>query len=285
MSSSLKATLILFLIAGLWGLTFPFISIGIHYLSPSVFVLLRLSFAALLFLPVLFKERKGVSWQLIKYTCLLGLFQGLCFLFQTIGLQTVDTANCAFIAASSVIMVPFLAPLFKLSLPRRRDIVAALVSAIGIAVLTGLKLSLINRGDIWAFAAAISYALVINMLQKITDKYSNTALITSLQLIFTLPVPVLLATMNWQISHWSWEVICAIAYCSLMATCVVFYLQTRYQHYVSVTRAAVIYAFEPLFATLFAVWIQHQPITKPIIMGGSLLLVSFMISSIQRRSA
>lgn len=280
MTTSTKATIALFIISCLWGLTFPFIAVGIHYVSPEVFVVCRLSLASILFLPLLIKERKHLSWGLVKYLLLLGLFQGLCFLFQTIGLQTVTTAHCAFITASSVILVPFLAPLFKLSKPRKCDLIAALVSAVGITILTGLKASLLDRGDFWAFAAAIAYALVINMLQKVTKRYSNTYLIASLQLLFTLPLPLILASFNWHVMAWSWEVIGAIVYCAVMATCVVFYLQTRYQHYVSVTRAALIYAFEPLFATIFAIWIQHQPLTWPIILGGGLLLVSFIITSL-----
>ena len=280
MSSTLRATLILFVIAVIWGLTFPLIAIGIQDVSPGLFVLCRLGFAALLFVPILMRERKDLSWIIIKYAFFLGLFQGLCFLFQTIALETVQTASCAFISASSVVMVPFLAPLFGLKSARKTDIVAALVSASGIAVLTGMKLTLIHPGDLWSFAAAISYALVINMLQKVTKKYSKTLLIVSLQLMFTLPVPVLYAITDWHVKHWSWGAVGAIAYCAVMTTCLVFYLQTRYQHYIPVSRAAVIYAFEPLFATLFAAWIQDQVITLPVLMGGGLLLISFAISSL-----
>jgi drug/metabolite transporter (DMT)-like permease len=248
-------------------------------------VICRLGLAAALFLPLLIKERKGISWGLVKMIALLGVFQGLCFLFQTIGLQTVNTANCAFITASSVVMVPFLAPLFGLRAPKRRDIIAAMVSAVGIAILTGLKFSLISRGDIWSFGAAIMYALVINMLQKVTEKYSNTSLIASLQLVFTLPVPFVYALWDWHVVSWSWEAVGGIVYCTVFATCIVFYLQARYQHYISVTRAALIYAFEPLFATLFAMLIQHQPITWPVVIGGGLLLVSFVVASVKRQHA
>lgn len=283
MPASVKATLVLFLIAILWGLTFPFIAMSIKYLSPGVFVVCRLSLATLIFLPLVIKERKGISWELMKPVLVLGLFQGLCLLFQTISLETVPTANAAFLAASSVVMVPFLAPFFKLPKPKGRDYLAAFISAVAIAILTGFTLSF-AMGDLWALGAAVAYALVINMLHKITQKHSNTLLITSVQMIGAIPLPFIFAMTDWHVVSWSWTAIAGIAYCAVIATCLVFYLQTQYQRHVCVTRAALIYAFEPLFATILAVWIQHQPITWPIMIGGSLLLGGFVISSTRGES-
>jgi drug/metabolite transporter (DMT)-like permease len=86
------------------------------------------------------------------------------------------------------------------------------------------------------------------------------------------------ALCHWHVPHFSWQALGTIVYCALMATCVVFYLQTRYQHDVPVSRAAVIYAFEPLFATVIAAWLLHQPITLHLVWGGGLLLMGFAIS-------
>ena len=162
---------------------------------------------------------------------------------------------------------------------------SVLISAVGIAILTGLHPTQFNRGDLWAFAAALAYACVINLLQNITKKYRNTNLIVCLQLVWTLPIPLVFATTSWHIEHLTLAAILAILYCGLIATCLVFYLQTRYQHYVSVTRAAVIYSFEPLIATVAALLIQHQPITWAIVIGGAFMLVSFIVSSLGNRAA
>ena len=49
MPKTLQATVALFIIACMWGLTFPFIGIAIQTMSPSAFVVCRLLVAMLCF--------------------------------------------------------------------------------------------------------------------------------------------------------------------------------------------------------------------------------------------
>ncbi|NDT35782.1 EamA family transporter, partial [Francisella tularensis subsp. holarctica] len=52
MSIQRKAILALFIVTIFWGVTFPLIKISLAYISPGLFVAIRLSLSCLLFLPL-----------------------------------------------------------------------------------------------------------------------------------------------------------------------------------------------------------------------------------------
>jgi len=69
----------------------------------------------------------------------------------------------------------------------------------------------------------------------------------------------------------------ALIFCSAFGTVLTFYLQSKYQRYVPVTKAALIYAFEPVFATIFAFLLNKEMITGKMIIGGLLVLVGVLV--------
>ena len=69
-------------------------------------------------------------------------------------------------------------------------------------------------------------------------------------------------------------------FCAVFATNIVFYLQLRYQKNTSATRAAIIYALEPVFATFFSYFIVHEPITPHTLIGGALIFCSIAINDV-----
>ena len=56
MSIQRKAILALFIVTIFWGATFPLIKISLVYISPGLFVAIRLSLSCLLFLPLVFES-------------------------------------------------------------------------------------------------------------------------------------------------------------------------------------------------------------------------------------
>ncbi|AAO90839.1 DMT family transporter [Coxiella burnetii] len=282
MKLSVRAHLALFFITLLWGLTFPLIKDALGSISPSLFVVLRTSVASLILLPVIFLQRKKTTFTMIKWTLVLGFFQSATYVFQSIGLESISSADSAFITALSVVVVPFLALIFLKSKPRWFDFVTALLCLGGIFILTGANIFNMKGGDFWTLGCAVAYALYIVTLQAFSKKLKpeDTILALSYQILFSLIFPLLTAFYKTTASIFSWPVIIAVLFCAIFATGLVFYLQLRYQRYIPVSRAVLIYAFEPIFAALFGYLLNGEAIYLNTVIGGFLILVSFVLSEL-----
>ena len=272
----------------IWGLTFPLIHSAIANIPPTIFVLLRFGLATLCILPFLKKSRQDFSRYMIYAGLILGLVNIGIFLFQTIGLQTVAGPRTAFITSLSVVMVPFLSPLLGLGKPKLCDYAAALLCMLGIYYLTGASLTDFSTGDAWIFGCAIATALSIVIIQKVSGKIEHASNFAFLQIAFTvfwvlptlvIPLP---ASFSFSASLSQPIVLGALMFCAFIATVLAFFLQVKYQQYITAFKAALILALEPVFATLFAALFFGAHITLPIIIGGSLVVLSTLLSDVYK---
>jgi drug/metabolite transporter (DMT)-like permease len=69
-----------------------------------------------------------------------------------------------------------------------------------------------------------------------------------------------------------------VVYTALFATVLVLVVQTWAQRVVSPTRAAIIFAGEPIFAALFAVLLGGETLTLQQIVGGALIVVGMLFA-------
>ena len=280
MRQSTQAISVLFCVTILWGLTFPLIKNAVHDIHPSAFVTLRLALAALVMLPFVFTRLRKLTASLLVAGLILGFLNGMIYITQSIGLETTSSANSAFITALNVIFVPLLSPLFQTGRIKSWDIVAILLALLGIFVLTGGNLSYITRGDFWTLGCALSYALFIVFLQRITQQTVDVLLLVFLQIVLAIPLPLSMAVYthsHFVLDHTVWI---ALVFCAVFATCLTFYLQSTFQRYTTATKAALIYIAEPLFATIFAFFLNGEAITYYTLLGGMLILSGFVVSEL-----
>ncbi len=280
MNKVLKSHIALFLVTTLWGMTFPLIRDAVSSISPALFVVFRVGISFLVFAPFIIIFRKKTSIFMLLGALLLGLTQSATYVFQSIGLETTGSAVSAFITAFGVVVVPFLALILLRNKPRWYDFVAALLCLLGIFILTGANLSHVTAGDLWTLACAVSYALYIVLLQYFTKRLGQgiTLIFLGYQSLFSLLLPSLYMRLRPVVFHFTWFSLWAVLFCSLGATCLVFFLQFRYQRYVSASKAALIYAFEPVFATIFGYVFNKESITRSVIIGGLVIIFAFLIS-------
>ena len=273
-----KAIIALIGVTIMWGITFPLIKNAIVYIPSTAFVALRLLIAALLWFPLVWTRLRNTHRTLLLGALVIGLLNSATYLFQTIGLETTSSANSAFITASSVILVPLLSPLFRTGHLRILDIITALIALLGIFILTGANIHHMTVGDVWTLGCAICYALFIIVLQKIHQKKIDVGLLVFYQILFALPIPLLLSIYNHDVYVFNRTVWVGLLFCSGMATCLALYMQNAYQKYTTVTKAALIYVFEPVFATIFAFFLNEEPVTRNTFLGGVLVLLGFLIA-------
>lgn len=297
-----KAQWVLLFVTLIWGLTFPLIRISVQTLHPLQFVLIRFTFAFLLFLPFGLKKAYKLSPKQISEFApkgiLLGVVAFLTYQSQTIGLQTVEAGRAAFITGTAVVIVPFLAPVFGFKFPTRIDISAALGALMGLYLLTDPSGSSFARGDVCILMCAFSYACSVLLLQKWATRESDPTVLAFFQLTGVLICSVFLSVFqgwqsqqNWQsykqgdgqnpILSWpqlSLSVILSISICSIFATVVAIWLQARYQKETTAARAALIFSMEPVFAVVFGSFLLGETLSARGLLGCSVILFSIILS-------
>lgn len=281
MTETNKANLWLILVATIWGLTFPLVKNAINDIDPFSFVVIRFSLATLLFLPFVLKEFSRSNIVTLKAGLTLGVINSAAYTLQTVSLQYIGSSRCAFITGSFVVIVPLIAPLFGLGRLHTADIICALVCVVGLYILTGANLEHLNYGDMLVFFSAIGASIAIVYLQKIAGKVQNYKLLSFYQIVFVVPIPLLLLFIQPTMKiHFKMSVITAILFCSMMATVVTLFLQAKYQRHTTAAKAALIFMLEPILASIFGLLINGEPITSNIILGGIIMLSSIIGSEL-----
>lgn len=277
MKLSSKANLYLVLATLMWGITFPLTRNALTAVDPFVFVSLRFAIATLVLLPSVWILLHKTTHTILLSSLIIGGLNAAAYLCQTIGLETVHSARAAFITGASVIFVPFLAPLFKLGKPSRLDLLCAGIGFIGLYVLMDIKHFYLGHGDLWVFLGAIFFSLQITYLQRINLLISDYQLLAFYQLLFTVPFVFLFTKGHSFSAALQPQALIGILFCAVFATSLAYYLQNKYQKFTSAPKAALIFALEPVFASLFGVLINHEVLAKATLVGGSLLLLSLIL--------
>jgi hypothetical protein len=74
------------------------------------------------------------------------------------------------------------------------------------------------------------------------------------------------------------EIFLGLAYLGVVATAGMLFIQAIAQRHVSADKAAVIYAMEPVFATMFAWWWLSEILTLKAAAGGAILVFAVVFS-------
>lgn len=269
-----------------WGITFPLIGNAMNTVNPFVFVMVRFLLAAIILLPFIFTEIKKTSKEILFAGIVIGALNAVAYISQTIGMQTVTSAEGSFITGISVVLVPFILPFFSLGKPSKKDMFCSMLCLVGLFFLVGVDISHINSGAAWIFLCALAVAFTIVYLQKASSNLSSLGLLAFYQIFFTAIFTAPFTFGKDFHSLLTTEIIIAISFCAIFATSIALLLQTKYQHYTTANRAAMIFCFEPIFGSLFGYWINGEQIGWPILAGGSCIFLGLILSfiSINNRS-
>jgi len=279
---ALKADLILMFVTLSWGLTFPLIEDAVRDVSPVVFVAARCLLAALILLPLLYRKMKGVTTSLLTAALILAVLNGMTYLSQSIGLETVTAARGAFLTGLNVIIVPFLLPFFGLGRTRKSDFLCALICLVGLSVLTSGEKEWLSIGDVWILLCAFSYAVAIVYLQKVTQKLANLDALAFYQILLT-GIVVSFFSVGHSYGHLlKPAAFIALLFCAIFATGLALWLQTKFQRYTTASRAALIFTLEPIFGAIFGFFINGEALGWRVYAGGFLIIVAILTSELSR---
>lgn len=266
----LRAELALAAVAFLWGATFVIVKGALEDVSTFLFLAMRFSLATFLlafWLRSRLFRRGRIAW---SGGLLCGLLLFLGYALQTAGLRWTSASNSAFITGLYVVLVPLLGSLVHKARPRTADLAGALLAAAGTALLSGGPPAGWNRGDLLTAGCAVAFAAHILAVER----YSRRMDFERLSLMQIIAV----AALSWAAAGaeparvvWSGRLWFALATTSLFATALSFVLYTWAQGQTTATRAALIFALEPVFAGLVA-WAAGERWTAASLAGAALIL-------------
>ncbi len=277
---SAKADLALASVCAIWGCTFLLVKNALVDVSPIIFLALRFAVATAALYVIYRKKllRTGLVPGIIT-----GIFLFAGYAFQTAGLQTTTASKSAFLTSLSIPMVPLAASLVYRHIPHLFELIGVALASVGMVLLTApSRFADISRGDWLSFLCAVSFTGQVVAVTYFAGKGNFetlafaqmlTASVLSLGSFWWLETPKL------QLHP---QLIYAVLLTGLFASALAFSVQAWAQQYTSPTRAAIIYALEPLYAWLTS-WIMAGDRLSPrATFGAVLILFGILIVELKR---
>ena len=283
LSKSARADLALIFVTLIWGASFTIVKTSLAQVSPILFLAMRFWIATAVMLLIVPTAVRGLSLQTIRRSALLTVFLVGGFVFQTIGLRGTSASKSAFLTSLCVLLVPVLGYFIFGRKPAWRTLAGVLLATLGIALLTLTNWDFRFRyGETLTLICALVFALHILYLGRYAP-VSDFRQLALLQLGFSAVLCTLLLPMlETTFLVWDAQFSASLAFTSVFATALAFYVQNRAQQLTTANRAALIFSLEPFFAALFSYLLAGQVLSGKEWIGGTLVVVGILVSELRR---
>lgn len=289
----------------LWGLSFPVIKAMVHtqeqllpgsdnWFITAMTVAPRFLLATAVLLLLAWKHLAGLTRREARQGLLLGTTNGLGLLLQVDGLQFTSASVSAFLTQFYAVMIPVVIALRLRRAPPVRvwGCVALVVAGVTILGRFDFRTLSLGRGEIETLAGSVFFMLQIFVLGD--PRYGgNRALPVSAVMFATVgggfavfalavaPNPAA-CLVPWTSGPWLVFTALLTVFCTLGA----FMLMIRWQPIITATEAGLIYCFEPLFASLMALFLPalfsrwvgfdypNETLTWQLLAGGGLITLA-----------
>ena len=206
------------------------------------------------------------------------LFGG--FALQIIALQYTTPSNNAFLTATNVVFVPFIALVIYRKKIEVRSLIGAGMALVGAGVLSLKNDFSIGLGDGLTLLCAVCFAFQIFLTGEYVGRI-RPAVLNFLQMTTAcvLSAAGLLLSGDFTFAP-SARSFLAVLYLGVVSTTITYLLQTVSQKYVDETKSAIILSMEAVFGTFFSVVLLHESVTIRMIAGSALILAAVLVSEI-----
>ena len=269
------ADLALITVALIWGVGFIASKAALVTITPLWVMTFRFLGSGILLL-ILFLKRVR---RLDRRTVLMGMVVGS-FMFAGMVFHT-TASNQAFLIPSYVVLVPFVSWMMTRTRPRALDVAAALLTFVGVAVISLKPDFSMNLGDALTLAFAVVYSFQIvflGLFVKETDVMSFTVvqMLTAgglslfAALIFAPPLAGVSAPSA-----------LGIVYLVVFNTAVAFLIQNIAQQYTTSTHASLLISLESVFGLIVSVIFLHDPFGPRMALGCGLVFAAVLLSKLE----
>ena len=264
----------------IWGGGFVASDLALETLTPFQIMFIRFMIAAVIMTVLGRDSIRTITREEIKCGIMLGaaLFGG--FALQIIGLQYTTPSKNAFLTATNVVIVPFIAlVIYRKKIPVK-SLIGAGMAIVGAAVLSLQSDFSIGAGDILTLACAVCFALQIFLTGEFVGKIRPTVLnFLQMTTAFVLSGIGFIVTGSFHFAPSTGSLL-AVLYLGVVSTTITYLLQTVSQKYVDETKSAIILSMEAVFGTVFSVILLHEDVTVRMVIGSMLILAAVLVSEV-----
>jgi drug/metabolite transporter (DMT)-like permease len=262
-------------VSAAWGLSFIVMKDAIQRQSVNNFLFTRFALAVIVMILIRPQTIKLFNRDLLQRGGLAGIFLGLGYIAQTLGLERTGAAITGFITGLYVVLTPLIASIVLKEKITKFTWLCIAVATFGLGLLSIRGFS-VGIGEMFVLASAVLFAAHIIALSKWSsgrDVYAMT--------VIQLTMCAILAGLASAVEGYSlppdrgvWSV---VIFTAVFATALAFIVQTWSQAHMSATKVAVILTMEVVFAALFAILLGGERLTLQTAIGGILVVVAMYL--------
>jgi len=212
----------------------------------------------------------------------LGLWLSAGYLTQVIGLATITAARSAFITSTYIIFTPFLAIPLGAGRPGFGDLLGVALAFLGIWLISTDAGFTLRPGEIWTLGCALCFGIQIVITNVVAKKNDPIALSVVQIAVGALIGWVCVAGRGGFLTPFTQVPWLVLIYLAVVATATVILIQTWALAKTTPVKAALIFATEPIFASLFAVAFFGETMSGREILGGLLIIGAVVITEMWR---
>ncbi|MBI5021054.1 MAG: DMT family transporter [Ignavibacteriales bacterium] len=284
MTKQHRAELYMAAVTFIWGSTFVISKSLLDYTTPLAYTALRFFLSAAIVMILFYKRVSVIPLSTMLKGSVLGILLFFGFALQTVGLQYTTASKSAFFTGMLVVLTPIVYFTVQHFLKmekkplRTGNIIGVIFAAFGLFLLTSPEGSSFNFGDALTLGCAGLFAFYIVYLDFASSEPDKLQL-TYIQFL-VCGILGLISAILFENSHivFSWQFISGLLYLTIFATIISMWVQNQFQGDTTPTRAALIFAMEPVIAAVFAYYFRSEIIGVVGIMGGAIILVGLLVS-------
>ena len=262
-------------VSAAWGFSFVVMKDAIQRQSVNNFLFTRFTLAVIVMILIRPQVIKLFTKDLLQRGGLAGVFLGLGYIAQTLGLERTGAAITGFITGLYVVLTPLIASIVLKEKITKFTWYCIAVATFGLGLLSIRGFS-VGIGEMFVLASAVLFAAHIIALSKWSsgrDVYAMT--------VIQLSMCAILAGLASAIEGYSlppdsgvWNV---VIFTAVFATAIAFIVQTWSQAHMSATKVAVILTMEVVFAAVFAIVLGGERLTIQTAVGGVSVVVAMYL--------
>lgn len=281
----LRANILLFIAAAVWGATFVAQRVAMDDLGPVMYSGLRFLLGAMFLFPIALKrfkasrlEKAGGSNGLVLWGCLAaGVLMCLGINFQQIGLVYTTAGKAGFITGLYVIMVPVFGYFFGQRIGAGVWI-GAPMAVVGMYLMSMTESLTLAPGDGWVLVCAVMWAFHVLVVGYFSPKMDSFVLGFGQAIVCAFLSLAVVAFKGELVLDGIWEARYALLYGGIGSVAIGFTLQIIGQKDAKPAHAAIILQLEAVVAALSG-WVCLGEIMTPRSILGAALMLGGMLSA------
>lgn len=262
-------------LALIWGASFLFMAIGLDSFHPGLVTWLRVGFGAMTIALLPQTRTTRVQREDLTNVRLLGLiWVAIPFTLFPIAQQWIDSAVAGMLNGATPVFTALLATLLLRALPGKLQMIGLIIGFVGIVAIALPSIAggtTAAIGVLMVVVATVCYAIALNMVTPITQKYGSLPVMSHVLWTATLAVTPF-GIYGLTQSSFAWSSLLATLAVGVLGTGIAFYMMGGLVGSVGATRSAFLTYVIPVVALVLGV-IFRDEIVAPLAIAGVALVI------------